>query len=56
LLESNGSATGFVKQMINEIVIAGEDLPDELELKSKRLKKVVSNCVSEYMNKEMVCD
>lgn len=40
--------------MISEIVMAGEDLPDELELKSKRLKKVVSNCVSEYMNKEMV--
>jgi hypothetical protein len=48
LLESNGSATGFVKQMISEILMAGEDLPDEIELKS--------NCVSEYMNKEMVCD
>ena len=40
--------------MISDCVLAGEDMPDELDLKSKRLKNVVRNCVAEYMNKEMV--
>ena len=54
ILNSNGSANAFVNEMISDRVLAGEDMPDELELKSKRFKNVVRNCLSEYMNQEMV--
>ena len=40
--------------MISDCVLAGEDMPDELEVKSKRFKNVVRNCLSEYINKEMI--
>ena len=40
--------------MISDCVLAGDDMPDELELKSKRFKNVVRNCIAEYMNQEMV--
>ena len=40
--------------MISDCELAGDDLPDELELKSHRLKNVVRKCIAEYMNKEMI--
>ncbi len=36
-----------------QIKLAGEDLPDELELKSRLFKNVMRNAISEYMNAEM---
>ena len=54
LITSNGSATAFVDGMIGDQVLAGEKMPDQLEIKSKLFKNVVRNAVSEYMNQEMV--
>jgi hypothetical protein len=38
--------------MITEAHLAGDDVPDFAS--AKRLKNVVRNAVSEYMNREMV--
>jgi hypothetical protein len=44
----------FVKEIISNQVLAGEEFPNDLEIKSHRLKNVVRKCVSEYMNADMV--
>jgi hypothetical protein len=43
LLASNGSAHAHVDKIISDKILAGEDLPDELELKS-RFKKCNEKC------------
>ena len=44
----------FVKEIISNQVLAGEEFPNDLEIKSHRFKNVVRKCVSEYMNEDMV--
>ena len=43
-----------MKEIISSHVLAGEEFPNNLELKSHRFKNVVRKCVSEYMNEDMV--
>ena len=52
ILNFNGSAEDWVNNMITEAHLAGDDVPDFAS--AKRLKNVVRNAVSEYMNREMV--
>ena len=44
ILDSNGSANAFVNEIISSHVLAGECVPDDLNLKSKRFKDVVRKC------------
>ncbi len=43
-----------MKEIISSHVLAGEEFPNNLEIKSRRFKNVVPKCVSEYMNEDMV--
>ena len=52
ILQSNGSAENWVNKLITETHFAGDEVPDFVS--AKKLKNVVRNAVSEYMNKEMV--
>ena len=54
IIDSNGSAHAFDKAMVSDYVLAGEEVPEDFELKSKRLKDVVRKCISEHMNQETV--
>ena len=54
LTQNNGSAKAFVNKLIAEQVLAGEELPDDLNDKANKLEAVVRKAVSEYMNREMV--
>ena len=54
ILSSNGSANAFVNGIISHNILAGEDVPQDLDVKSTRFKDVVRKCVSEYMNQDMV--
>ncbi len=52
ILNFNGSAEDWVNNWITEAHLAGDDVPDFAS--AKRLKNVIRNAVSEYMNREMV--
>ena len=43
-----------MEKLIGYQVLAGEEIPENLQEKSKSLKAVVRNAVNEYLNQEMV--
>jgi hypothetical protein len=54
IANSNGSANDYVEKLIGGQVLAGEEIPENIQEKSKSLKAVVRNAVNEYLNQEMV--
>ncbi len=51
---ANGSATKFVDDKIAEKALAGEEFPNDMELRSRKLKNMLRNMMYEERNKDMV--